>query len=629
MSSYGQVTEYLPLKKKDLDKFISAQKDHKNKHVDKALKVYCKLLDKYEGHPELELWTGLAYKDKNRTEEALSHLIKATQEGNNKNALLYSTIGEIFKNEKKYKKAGEYFHTYLNLTDSTKKGYSKVKRLYDESIFADLMINNPQPFDPKPFGDNVNSLTSEYLPQFTADQTKLYFTRRIRNQEDIFYVEKEGDQFGKAQPFGLVNSEEYDEGAHSISADGNIFIFTHHDDEYGMGGHDLYLTKKINGEWSRPSNMGRKINSIFWDSQPSLSGDGKVLFFSSTREGGFGGKDIWYSVLTKEGEWTTPRNAGNLINTSQDESSPFLHADMRTLYFRSNGHIGMGSFDLFLARREKGGDWSEVKNLGYPINTDGQEGALSVSLDGTKGYFATDNNGQEIQDHLDIYEFTLPENIRPEPCTFIKIRSIDTESKYPIKSELDIIDISTNAIITSKRTDLNGEILVSIPLRKKILIHVTAEGYMFHSDNIILDSISHGMDPFNKTVKLKKIKELASSDVLENESFVLKNIFFESGTANLQEVSMYEIERLAKILKENDNLDLKITGHTDDIGSEQDNQTLSLDRAYAVKEAIVKMGINSERLSTIGKGEIEPIASNETEEGRLQNRRTEFLLYQK
>tara|TARA_Y100000385_G_C13109516_1_gene651568 strand:- start:1857 stop:3779 length:1923 start_codon:yes stop_codon:yes gene_type:complete len=621
----GQSIESSSFNKKDLSKFENAQKEHKNKQVNKALKVYCKLLDKYSGHPDLELWTGLAYKDIGKNKEALRHLKFATDNGKSTNALLYSTIGELCKKEKKYEEAIENYEKYLSIADSSKRGYFQVQHLYEEARFTNAQIKNPVLFNPISISSNVNTSSSEYLPQFTADHAKMYFTRRLNGQEDIFFVEKTENGYGKAEPFILINTENFDEGAHSISADGNTFIFTHHDDKYGMGGHDLYITSKNNGEWSRPKNMGRKVNSVFWDSQPSLSGDGNILFFSSTREGGYGGKDIWYSILSKEGFWSSPINAGNVVNTSTDESSPFLHTDMRTLYFRSNGHIGMGSFDLFVARRKKGGGWSEVKNLGYPINTEGQEGALSISLDGTKGYFATDYDGKVLQDHLDIYEFELPMDIRPEPCTYLKIRSIDAGTKIPVGSILEIIDISTNTIISSKKVDFNGEVLIPIPLRQKMMINLTAEGYIFYSDHIIIDSIAHGMAPFDKTIHLTKIPAPSTFD--EGKSFVLKNVFFESGTAELQQISLMEIKKLADILMKNEKLKLKIIGHTDNVGEDYDNKVLSEKRASSVKEALISLGIQQNRLVTEGKGESAPVQDNSTEAGRNQNRRTEFILY--
>ncbi|MEE9373365.1 MAG: OmpA family protein [Saprospiraceae bacterium] len=610
---------------KDYKKFKSAQSDHKRKKLDNALKVYCKLLNKYSGNFELELWTGLAYRDKGQNPQALIHLIAATKEESSKNALLYSTIGEIYKAEKNYKKAERFYNKYLNISDSTFSGYIKVKRKYDEVKFIAEQINNPIPFSPKALDFNINTPSSEYLPQLTADHTTLYFTRRIRNQEDIFFVEKNNDHYSEAIPFDLINKENSNEGAHSISADGNVFIFTHHDDKYGVGDHDLYITKKVDGKWTRPQNMGRRINSIVWDSQPSLSGDGNVLFFSSKRDKGYGGRDIWYSVMGPYGYWSDPINAGDVINTSADESSPFLHADLKTLYFRSNGHIGMGGFDLFVTRRQKGGGWSGVQNLGYPINTEGQEGALTISLDGTKGYFATDFDGDNVQNNLDIYEFDLPVSIRPEPCTYIKIRSINSDTKLPVRSILQIIDLSTNTIISSKKADINGEILIPIPLRKKMMINVSADDYVFYSDNIIVDTLTHGMAPYEKTVSLSKVHKVATPS--EGNSFVLTNIFFDSGTSDLQEISMLEINKLADILKSKPSLRLKITGHTDEVGSDSDNMVLSKERAEAVKIALVSSGIKPIRITTNGKGETEPLSGNSTLSGRPQNRRTEFILY--
>jgi len=424
-----------PFSKKDQEKFEKARSAHKGKKVDEALKTYCKLLDKYEGYSDLELWTGLAYKDKGLNNQALVHLLKAEKNSEEVNPLLYSTIAEVYKAEKEHDKAGEYYDQFLANTDDTHPGYISITRLSAQSKFIVDQMDNPVPFDPIPLGRPINTLTSEYLPQFTADHKTIYFTRRTRSQEDIYYSEKIEDGYTKPRPLDEVNTPEYNEGAHTISADGGTFIFTHEDDKYGVGGHDLYIMMKKDGEWQRPRLMSKKINTVLWESQPSLSGDGNILFFASTRDGGYGGKDIWYSVKGKDGYWGEAKNAGSVINTDQDESSPFLHPDLRTLYFRSDGHLGMGSYDIFIARREGNKGWTTVENMGYPINTEGQEGALTVSLDGTKAYFATDYDGTQVNDHLDIYEFEMPEHLRPQPCTYVSILTVDSDSEMPIQSK--------------------------------------------------------------------------------------------------------------------------------------------------------------------------------------------------
>ncbi len=622
------------LSKKDLDKFKTAKTAHRQKKYDQALKTYCKLLDKYEGNPEIELWVGLAYKDKGQNQVALPHLIKATDSGKTDNDLLYSTIAGIYKVEKNYSLAQEYYKYFLERIDSTSKHYTQAQRLYSQMQFAAFQVKNAVLFEPIALDHNINTLYSEYLPQFTADHSKIYFTRRVKLQEDIYYAEKSEETYSTAIPFEVVNTPD-NEGAHAISADGSIMIFTHCDDKTGIGGCDLYITINENGAhlpadregqfWTKPKNMGSKINTILWESQPSLSGDGNLLFFSSTRDGGYGGKDIWFSVLSKEGTWSSPINAGPEVNTSFDESSPFVHADLKTLYFRSNGHLGMGDFDLFISRQDSAKRWKDVKNLGYPINSEGAEGALTVSLDGTKGYFATDFDGESRRNNLDIYEFELPTNIRPAPCTYIKIQTIDEDSKVPLRSLLEIIDISTREIITRKRANLNGEMLLPIPLRKSMMINVSAEGHVFFSDNILLDTITHGMAPYERTINLSPLSEKNTSD-LANKSFVLKNVFFESGTADLKEVSFAEIRKLKKILDDHQIFILKIIGHTDDVGSEADNVNLSHRRAHSVKMALSAMGIKTSRIQTEGKGESQPIADNATEDGRRQNRRTEFKL---
>ena len=612
------------LSKKDFEKFNSAKSAHRQKNYNDALKTYCKLLDKYEGNYELELWVGLAYKDKGQPLFALPYLINATEGGNSTNALLYSTIGGIYKEEKNYNSAKEYFALFLDKIDSTSIHYSRALRIHQQIEFIIESMKHPVPFTPRPMGHAINTLFSEYLPQFTADHKTVFFTRRVGMQEDIYFATDSKDNNAEAIPFQEINTS-HNEGAHSISADGNVFIFTHCNEKTGVGGCDLYATHKTDGGWSKPKNMGSRLNTILWDSQPSLSGDGNILFFSSTRDGGYGGKDVWYSVLSNQGTWSVPINAGPVVNTSYDESSPFLHADLKTLYFRSNGHLGIGDFDLFVARQDSFKQWKDIKNLGYPINTEGAEGALTVSLDGTKAYFATDFDGESKRNNLDIYEFDLPEKIRPSPCTYIKIRTIDEHSKIPIRSILEIVDIETNEIITRKRASLDGEILVPIQLRKSMMINVSSIGHVFYSDNILLDTIAHGMAPYERTISLSPLI-IDDKSKLESKTFILKNIFFESGTAELKEISISEIRKLKKILDDHNSFKINITGHTDNVGSENDNLILSKERAEAVKNVLVQMEIVTSRVETEGMGEGQPISENNSAEGRRQNRRTEFRL---
>ena len=276
---------------------------------------------------------------------------------------------------------------------------------------------NPVPFTPENMGPNINSPIDEYLPTLTADGKMLIFTcyDRLAMAEDFYYSRyKDGHWTRAVRMAEPLNSDE-NEGAGCISQDGRILYFTACGREDGAGRCDLYLSYRKAGVWSRPQNLGPAVNTSGWESQPCLSIDGQTLYFVSDRSGGYGGMDIWRSTLV-EGRWSKPVNMGPGINTAGDEKSPFISFDNQTLYFSSNGRVGMGGLDLYMCRRTGDTAWSEPQNLGYPINTRGDESSLIVSPDGRTAIFSSDNYGGQGQ--LDLYTFALPEQVQSEPVVY-------------------------------------------------------------------------------------------------------------------------------------------------------------------------------------------------------------------
>lgn len=295
----------------------------------------------------------------------------------------------------------------------------------DCARFRAHAMDNPVPFNPENLGKGVNSQNNEYLPAITADGQTLVFTRRVPRratttantpeEEDFYESRWQGDHWGKATRMGEPLNSNDNEGAQCISRDGRILIFTACGRPDGGGRCDLYLCTRHDDRWTKPRNMGPDINTAGWESQPSLSYDGRTLYFVSDRRGGYGGSDLWSSTLV-DGKWSTPKNLGPAINTAGDESSPFVHFDNRTLYFASTGHVGMGGSDIFIARRQDDGSWGTPENLGYPINTLGDESSLVVSADGATAYFSSDKLGGEGQQ--DIYSFPLPPALQPEAVAY-------------------------------------------------------------------------------------------------------------------------------------------------------------------------------------------------------------------
>lgn len=283
--------------------------------------------------------------------------------------------------------------------------------------FRRSAMASPVPFTPENLGAGVNSADDEYLPTLTADGTTLIFTRynRPAMAEDFFCSHRKEGEWGKAVRMAEPLNSPENEGAGCISQDGRILYFTACGRKDGMGRCDLYISYRKEDGWSRPQNLGPAVNTGGWESQPCLSIDGKTLYFVSDRKDGMGGKDIWRSQLV-DGQWSKPTNMGPGINTEGDEMSPFISFDDQTFYFCSNGRIGMGGLDLFVCRRTGDTTWSEPQNLGYPINTKGDESSLIVSPDGSTAIFSSDKFGG--QGGLDLYSFALPEQVRSKPVEY-------------------------------------------------------------------------------------------------------------------------------------------------------------------------------------------------------------------
>lgn len=526
-----------------------------------------------------------------------------------------------------YEEAGDHIEIFLDHPAITGETRRKAELLKESLLFAANAVKNPVEFNPNNLGTDVNSPFAEYFPSVSADNTYLVFTRNILEQlvqedgtvtnklnEDFFITEFIDGQWTAAQNMGKPVNTKLNEGAQNISPDGKSLYYTLCNSPEGFGSCDIYYSFKIGDQWTYPENAGRNINSGNWDSQPSVSADGNQLYFTSNRPGGLGGADIYISTLDAEGYWQKPENAGPVINTAEDDKSPFIHPDGRTLYFSSAGHPGMGGSDLFITRKDAEGNWQKPENLGYPINTSGDETTLSLSADGNNAYFAS--NREEGLGELDLYSFIMPNEFRPEPVTYVKATVKDAQTGKALKSQIQLIALNNNVeIITSFSDDKTGEFLVCIPIGSDYGLFVQKEGYLYHSENFSL-SESTPDKPF--------VLEILLQPISAGELITLRNIFFETGSAALLEASQTELYKALDILIKNPAIAVRINGHTDNVGSDADNLQLSMDRALTVKQFFLSKGINANRLTHAGFGESKPIDTNETEQGRAKNRRTEM-----
>ncbi|MDE3214257.1 MAG: PD40 domain-containing protein, partial [Bacteroidota bacterium] len=493
------------------------------------------------------------------------------------------------------------------------------KGTYEFAIhYAETHPDNGYIFKPENLGDSINSANLEYFPSITVDRKKLFFTRRISGNEDIYESDLSDDSvWGKAYPLpGLINTPTFNEGGQNISQDGKWLIFTGCNFPRGYGSCDLYISFLTPKGWSEPQNLGPEINTEFWESTPSLSPDKRDLYFSSNRPGGYGGKDIWVSHREPDGSWGPPENLGPQINTAGDESTPFIHADNQTLYFNSTGLPGYSNKpDLFVTHKLPNGKWSTPENLGYPINTIDDEGSLVVASDGTTAYYSSDRS--DSKGGLDIYTFQLRKDIRPLRTLWVKGQVYDAKTHLGLPCTVELTDIQSGTVVSRLQTDEEGHYLVTLPVGKDYAFNVHRKGYLFYSQNYNLGTTNPD-STFTADIPLQPIEA--------NAHIVLKNVFFDTKRTALNPESIAELDRVVALMQENPGIKIRITGYTDNVGKPADNLVLSKGRAISVVNYLLSKGIANDRLSFEGLGEANPVADNSSEEGRALNRRTELKI---
>ncbi|MDR1182199.1 MAG: OmpA family protein [Bacteroidales bacterium] len=522
--------------------------------------------------------------------------------------------------------AVKYFEIFFAKRPSGESGgnYSSYELcLWRAKIMKDSLLITPQNM-----GKNINSSWSEYLPTLTADESELIFTVRrpadsktkclnCKEEEDFYISRKINGEWSKRTPVGRPINTPYNEGAQCISPDGKYLIFTACDRDDGMGSCDLYWSKRVGEIWSKPRNFGKPVNTRYWESQPTFSADGKTILFASNRPGGVGNVDIWETTMLEEGVFSEPVNLGAPINTMKDEISPFLHPDGVTLYFASTGHKGLGGEDIFYSTLQEDGQWSEPINMGYPINTVANEFNLIVNARGDKAFFSSSKKGGF--GGLDLYWFELPESLRPLPVTYFKGKILDNKDEKPLEALFEVIDLKTNkTVVTSTSDPLTGEFLICIPTNSHYALNAVKEHYLFYSENFEINGEYSKMEPYEKNLVLKRI-ELG-------ESIILKNVFFDTDKAILKPESEVELNRLFTLMQQNPQMNIEISGHTDNVGSKEYNAALSKNRAEAVFDYLIDKGIDANRMTSAGYGFDKPVSDNDTPEGRALNRRTEFTI---
>lgn len=520
-----------------------------------------------------------------------------------------------------YDKTIEFSNLYASKTEPQGKAKFENDLLLQSAQFAKNAKQNPVAFVPKNLGPKINSEQSEYYPSITADNEWLYFTvndakSRYPN-EDIYAAKFENGEWQERKVLEKVNTQDYNEGAHSITQDGRyLFFASNRRDLNANGMMDVYIAKKVGDKWQSPVNMGRIINSRNWESQPIITADSKTIYFVRKSDDGIGGSDIYYSTIGEDGKFGEPMNIGAPINTMADEQRPYLHPDGKTMYFSSNGHPGMGESDIFKSTLNEDGTWSEPVNLGYPLNSKEDEYGLYVAADGKTGFISSDREGGYGQQ--DIYSFEMPELARPNIVVSVKGKVFDAENKEALKAGIKIIDVANGEVYKSLSSDnVSGEFLVTLPSGKNYIFQANATSYLPFSENFSLK---------NKAANSIYVIEAPMQKIEIGKEFILKNIFFDAGKFELQEESKTELNVLVAYMQENSTIKLEIGGHTDNDGTESANQLLSEKRAKAVYDYLLSQNISANSLTFKGYGESKPLVENNTAVNKARNRRTAFKI---
>ena len=523
-------------------------------------------------------------------------------------------------------------------------GYEKeAENMLAELNLKETFLANPVPFNPQP-ARNLNTRWDEYLAALTPDGSSIYFTRRSKKKNkydgpgaQLRSVEEFSSAVSTGEHQGMPAFEEgtaleapfntqYNEGGPSITADNRFMVFTicERNPKTGAQNCDLYYTTYEYGVWNGIRPMPEGINRPeSWESQPSISPNGDILYFTSDRKGGYGGLDLYRSTKDANGNWGVPENLGAAVNTKKNEKSPFIHPDSESLYFASDGHPGMGGYDLFKIQIAQGSaQWGKPMNLGYPINTGSDEIGMMVTLDGQKAYFASNKINQS--NGWDIYFFDLYEAVQPEEVVLVRGQlkidqfASDEDPKVLLKNSVT----GESQQLQLSHDDNSFTAVVKKEEAQQVLVQVEAKKAAFSAAPLRLSPNFEDEGLHKNEVYI----DLEHKDLESGEAYPIPHILFETASDRLDAQSELLIASFAEYLLVAPSLSVQIQGHTDNVGDAGANLDLSQRRAKRVAQTIIDLGVSSSRITYRGYGEKRPVASNDSEAGRAQNRRTVFVV---
>lgn len=558
-------------------------------------------------------------------EEAIEAYEKSFELDSKLSRAAFYECGECYFRLNKPEKAKEYFEKFKSY--SVKNYANKQKESGLEFTYSELLEErlencdyianlDPSVILPSPInlGPMINSKKDEYLPTITNDGLQLVYTRQIKHRnEDVMISRSENGEWQKSKPFGRAINTRSSEGMAKFETHGKAFYFSGCMRRDTEGGCDIYQALLENGDVSEVKRVDGFLNSEYWDSQPSITCDGRFMFFSSARKGGVGGVDLYVSELNDKGYWEKPKNLGRNINTPGDEEAPFISTDGSTLYFSSNGHKGQGEGDLFVSRKI-GNSWSEPENLGYPINTPAKELGFYVQGDGKTAYMASSRGGGE--GGLDIYVFELPEEMRPKPTVHLEGYVKDAVTGKPIETN---VVISKNEEMWVMRTDKTGWFFLCLPGNEGYSFQVNQEGYKYFVNNDYL-AAQENVTPVQQEILLEPIPIKVVSEKIEVRQKQIQ-FFFDFDSYHLNKNAVIELDRLTNFLKNDNSWSIEVVGFADSKGNAAYNKKLSQRRAGAIVDFLNNEGIEINVIRNEGKGSVKEAKAND-----MQYRRVDVIL---